>query len=231
MDPYSTLGVAVNATQDEIKKAYRSLVREWHPDYNSSPEASAKFDAIQQAYDSLTRTTGFKPTSFPHFTPSSTPGWQRPTPQHSAAPSERMKKVVQASARKKSDTEQATTEHKANRKRISDDLSREQQRMREALDEERLTARRLIDEARDTANVRIDEAGGNHHRIVAIAAEREQLIRRISTDSNRKVTDLAQERFTIEGLHRAMLIEEDSRFQTRLVAIDSQFLQDSGVIH
>jgi len=216
MDPYSTLGVAVTATQDEIKKAYRTLVREWHPDYNSSPEASAKFDAIQQAYDSLTRTTVFKPTSFPRFTASTRPEQPHRHEPHSATPPDWVSKLVQDSARRKRETEQAIAEHQANRQRIFDELSAEQQRMREALDEERLTTRRLIDEARDTANVRIDEAGGNHHRIVAIAAEREQLIKTILSDSNRKVNALTQERFTIEALHRAKLTEEDALFQGML---------------
>lgn len=34
MDPYKVLGVSSNATDDEIKKAYRTLSRKYHPDAN-----------------------------------------------------------------------------------------------------------------------------------------------------------------------------------------------------
>ena len=48
---YDTLGVAKNASADEIKKAYRKLAREHHPDASSGDEA--KFKEIQGAYDVL----------------------------------------------------------------------------------------------------------------------------------------------------------------------------------
>ena len=51
---YETLGVAKNATQDEIKKAYRKLARQYHPDRNPGDESSeAKFKEVQTAYDVL----------------------------------------------------------------------------------------------------------------------------------------------------------------------------------
>ena len=56
-DPYSVLGVNRNAPDDEIKKAYRSLSRKYHPDANiNNPhkdEAEAKFKEVQQAYQQI----------------------------------------------------------------------------------------------------------------------------------------------------------------------------------
>ena len=50
-NPYDTLGVAKNASADEIKKAYRKLAREHHPDASGGDEA--RFKEIQGAYDVL----------------------------------------------------------------------------------------------------------------------------------------------------------------------------------
>jgi molecular chaperone DnaJ len=50
---YDILGVASNATQDEIKKRYRAMAMRFHPDRNVENGAEIRFNAIQKAYDVL----------------------------------------------------------------------------------------------------------------------------------------------------------------------------------
>jgi len=68
-DPYSVLGVSQNATDNEIKKAYRELARKYHPDnYHDNPLsdlASEKMKEVNEAYNSIMRSreggSGYRP--------------------------------------------------------------------------------------------------------------------------------------------------------------------------
>ena len=67
-DPYDVLGVPRNASDDEIKKAYRTLSRKYHPDANinnpNKAQAEEKFKEVQEAYDVLQNgKTGYGPGS------------------------------------------------------------------------------------------------------------------------------------------------------------------------
>ena len=55
-DYYSLLKIRRDATQDEVKRAYRRLARELHPDVNPDPQTQERFKEITQAYEVLSDT-------------------------------------------------------------------------------------------------------------------------------------------------------------------------------
>lgn len=52
-DYYETLGVPRDATQEDVKRAYRRLARKYHPDVSKEPDAEARFKEIGEAYEVL----------------------------------------------------------------------------------------------------------------------------------------------------------------------------------
>ncbi len=52
-DYYEVLGVKKDASKDELKKAYRKLVKKYHPDVNKEADSEEKFKEVQEAYETL----------------------------------------------------------------------------------------------------------------------------------------------------------------------------------
>ena len=67
-DPYSVLGVSRDASDEEIKKAYRRLSRMYHPDANinnpNKAQAEEKFKEVQQAYDQIMKEREYGSSSY-----------------------------------------------------------------------------------------------------------------------------------------------------------------------
>jgi len=80
-DYYDVLGVSRNASLEEIKKAYRKLALEWHPDRNKSPEAEERFKEINEAYEVLSdpeKRAAYDQFGHAAFTPGGMGGFEGP---------------------------------------------------------------------------------------------------------------------------------------------------------
>ncbi|MBI5812150.1 MAG: DnaJ domain-containing protein [Meiothermus silvanus] len=78
-DYYATLGVSKNASQDEIKKAFKKLARKYHPDVNKDPGAEEKFKEINEAYTVLSDPE--KRQFYDRYgSEAASAGWQGPPP-------------------------------------------------------------------------------------------------------------------------------------------------------
>src|SRR3989442_1481812 len=75
-DYYEVLGVEKKASEDEIKKAYRKLARQYHPDRNpGDKQAETQFKEVQEAYDVLSdKTKRGQYDRFGHVGPRGGPG-------------------------------------------------------------------------------------------------------------------------------------------------------------
>ena len=63
-DPYSVLGVSKDASEDEIKSAYRRLAKKYHPDLNpGNAEAAKKMNEINAAYEQIKNPSQYQNTS------------------------------------------------------------------------------------------------------------------------------------------------------------------------
>lgn len=88
-NPYTVLGVATNATEQEIKQAWRRQARRYHPDVSKAPDAEARFKALADAHRLLKDPARRAAYDRGEPDPETHPGFHQPPPQRSTRPSQR----------------------------------------------------------------------------------------------------------------------------------------------
>ena len=64
-DPYTVLGISPNASEDEIKEAYRKLAKKYHPDLNPGDEvAAARMQEVNAAYDQIKNPSAYRQNTY-----------------------------------------------------------------------------------------------------------------------------------------------------------------------
>ncbi len=81
-DPHRVLGVTAGATPDEIKRAYRRLAKQYHPDHNPGPKGEERFRLIREAYEALCQSP---PETAEKASSSENPDAPKSTPRSEAA--------------------------------------------------------------------------------------------------------------------------------------------------
>ncbi|MCS6918672.1 MAG: DnaJ domain-containing protein [Fimbriimonadales bacterium] len=107
---YEVLGLSMHATQEAVRRRYRELVRQYHPDVNPSPQAQEQFLRIQEAYqvlsdperrkhyDALLRLRQGEPPSARYSQPRTRPAQpqtaQQSRPQPSSPPADELRRLI-----------------------------------------------------------------------------------------------------------------------------------------
>jgi len=211
MDPFSILGVSKTASKEEIKKAHRTLARKWHPDYNKSPEAKAKFDEVQQAYENIVNPMPSKQT--------------RLTPERAQA--DRVSRLAEAMIRRREAlahaAQERVTAHALNMSSLHD--------ARITLNEDIRTARSALLSTVTIAHMRTDElrqeAQAAYERLLAsIDADREAAIDQAAKVRDQKITQATTRKLETESRLAAENSDIEEKYNQKIADIQRQYDED-----
>ena len=144
-DHYDILGIDRAASQDEVRAAYLRLVRQWHPDVNSSPEAGARTKKINEAYAILGNQESRE--QYDRQTHNFRPGSSAGSAEQAAR---------ERAARERAAQERAAQERAAQERAAREQAAREWEHLWTRLLQTRLlvTVRSMTASARDTFSIR-----------------------------------------------------------------------------